>query len=294
MEFQKIIKDWLNPIHGLELDPYINKDERHNENGIVYLADLIFVYKYLGKKKELLELKIPTKDVMNNLITKDINTTYYGIYDRGHGESDPSSKYYEKPSQRRIVSHDNLTSISALSYYYGYQHNREIAKHGLTHFMLFDNKYPHSPRIGEGLQVHPRDWFMWLYNGGGYFRLISWLSFPVFFLALLESMINMTTTRPVWYRNIITYFKTKKYPKTNTFINSSGPWLWFIRLESTYDDSYILRFCRYIMHKRFQSFFVDGEINRPHETHWLQVIARIYFRNEKHPVIIATQEISNV
>jgi len=163
-----------------------------------------------------------------------------GLYDRGAGESLNGDK-----AQIRKISHDNITAISAFSRLLedeGLSYHKDIAKHGLSRFMCFDNACPDKPRLifkkpdgkwDTSFQYHPRDWFFWL-NSAGY--KISWLFFPIFFFA-----------------NIITCLT----PHGET----SGKWLMFTRLEAGSKWSKLMnlnkKICYWLLKRKYGAEFIN-------------------------------------
>jgi hypothetical protein len=243
-------KSWINNTHGMELKPIECRwQKRQNENGIVFYAML-----------DLLENNNQRKDQFNSIVevlqTWKEDKIVKGLYDRGAYESNIRSMFYVAPELRRKISHDNITAISRLSAKYNLPYNKDIARYAIRKLFLFDNRFPESPKI-TSLQFHPRDWFFWLYNGGGIYKAASWLFFPVFFLA-----------------NIVTCFTPKE--------ETSGKQLMFIRL---YKQKNILlkinfKICSFILRKRYET------------KKWLSKIVDIYYhQREDNPIRILAKDL---
>lgn len=267
---------WLNYTHGLELYPDINRGHRQNENGILFFVEMCLLKKQLNilteqDRKDFIK-------IVDNLQVKGMP----GLFDRGQGESDPDSPYYESPEKRRIISHDNLTAISVGSKLFKTHHAKDIAKHMLKYLGRFDNKHPYKQKVNEGFMFHPRDWFMYLYNAGGFYKLLSWVFFPIFVLAALESISSKETCRPDILRCLVLFFKNKfKWPKRRCFVNTSGPWLWFVRLSLA--DSLPLKLVRKLVFWGYKRQFGDK---------WINEIAKIYFgQSADNPIRILAEKI---
>jgi hypothetical protein len=249
--------NFLNKSHGLELFPINSTFEcRKNENGILFLV----IYFLLKKNKNALT----TNDIaLFNEIVKNI-TTYDkdgkqipGLYDRGMGESLLGHEWYVEPEQRRTISHDNLTAISAFSKLCCLPFAKDIAIHAIQYQFRFDNCYPGWQRFIPTMQFHPRDWFYWLYNGFWFSRLISYPFFPIFFFANI-----ITCMSPLYY--------------------TSGKWLMFVRLEVGQHYSFLMKInyniCKWILRKKFGK-------------DWLHKIANVYHHCGKHPIVVESKDL---
>lgn len=255
------IDKWISNYHGMELEPIAEENRRYNENGILFYSELL-ILKYIKGKlthSDIAQFQIIVENI--TAYDKDANKIK-GLYDRGAGES-----LSPKKDSIRLISHDNLTAISALSRLLekeGLSYHKDIAKHGLKWQMRYDNAYPNKPRWtylkqhngkkGTSLQLHPRDWFYWLSNGG--YR-IAWVFFPIFFMA-----------------NIVTCFTPYK--------ETSGKWLMFVRLECGSKWSKLMmlnkKICYYILRKKYGK-------------DWLNKIAKIYFwQRDDNPIRIETRD----
>jgi len=269
---------WINKTHGLELDPIATDNEhRHNENGILFLVEM-----YLLKYKLNL-LTDQDEKTFIKIVDKLQVKGFPGLYDRGEGESDTFSNYYQPPNKRRIISHDNLTAISCGSLLFDTHHRKDIAKHMLKYLFRFDNKHPNKQKYNEGTQFHPRDIFMYLHNAGGLYRLLSYIFFPLFLLSLLESLTSKYTKRPDILRSIVLFFKNGfKFPNRRKFVNSSGPLLYFVRLSYGSEQSILLRISNWILNKGLTSQFSKN---------WITDVFDIYFNNKANPNIIYSKQL---
>ena len=167
------MKYWINYSHGMELDRIdSNYEKRHNENGILFLAEY-FIIKHIKGVLSAKDLEI------FNTITQNIQSyskggvQFHGLYDRGQGESLLGHQFYRVPEKRRDISHDNLTAIAAFSYFFNLPYAKHIQKHAIKWQFRFDNCYPEKPRWIQCCKWHPRDWFFYLWCGGGFWRLLS-------------------------------------------------------------------------------------------------------------------------
>jgi len=207
------LNKWISNYHGMELEPIAEENNRFNENGVLYFSEYL-ILKYISNElnhSDIARFQI----IVENLSSFDKHhSKIRGLYDRGAGES-----LFKNKDSIRKISHDNITAISAVSKLLeseGLRYHKDIAKYGVENLMMYDNGYPDSPRIvfkreykesykwDTSFQLHPRDWFFWLTNGG---YAIAWIFFPIFFLA-----------------NIMACLSSNE--------QTSGKWLAFVRLES--------------------------------------------------------------
>lgn len=165
----KDLKYWLNPTHGIELNPGFQAGTRDNENGILFYAEYLLLKGI--DKQDFRQFS----DIVEALQVRG----YPGLYDRGAGES-----LHKNPYNLRTISHDNLTAIAVISNLGELPYAHDIAKHGLKNFMRFDNAFPESPRWSR-IQ-HPRDYFTWLWCGK--YKLLSYPFYPIYFIS------NLVTT----------------------------------------------------------------------------------------------------
>jgi len=256
------IEKWLSNYHGMELEPIAKDDSRYNENGVLFFSEYL-ILKYISNElshSDIAKFKI----IVENITSFDKNhSKIKGLYDRGASES--LSK--DKDSIRKI-SHDNITAISSMSKLLeseGLSYHIDIARYGFKNLMRYDNSSPDSPRSlfkrpykdsykwDTSIQLHPRDWFLWLTNGGYKF---AWIFFPIFFLA-----------------NILACLGSEK--------ETSGKWLVFVRLETGSKWSKLIglnkKICYWILRKKYGS-------------KWLNKIAEIYFwQKPENPIRILSK-----
>lgn len=235
---------------------------RGNENGILFLVEY-FMLKYLNNTLTDIDIRLFKTIVTSLECTDKAGNHIPGLYNRGAGESIEGHEFYEAPSIRRTISHDNITAIASFSSFFDLNQAKDIAKYALKNFFIFDNCHPDSPKFtwfnksrdqrSWAFKPHPRDWFFWLWCAGGMYRLISWIFFPIFLISnIMECCSNYNVT--------------------------SGKLLVFTRLGLNYKKSWLLRFnywiCKKILIKAY------GE-------NWLKPIVDIYFSSrEDHPIRI--------
>ena len=250
--------------HGLELEPISNVwARRKNENGILFLVVYFMLKEINGELTQ--EDKDVFCEIVNNLEAWDPDQQIKGLYDRGAHESNPQHEFYVDQDERRKISHDNLTAIASFSCYFDLPYSQHIAQYALKHLFMFDNRYPNRPKLvfkkpdgkyDTSFQFHPRDWFFWLWCGKGRYRLLSYIFFPVFFLA------NIITCRT-------------EYGET------SGKQLMFARLGLLSKKSLLMRFnywiCKKMMEKKYGK-------------NWLEKIFEIYYHQRKdNPIRIQAE-----
>ena len=252
-------KYWINYSHGMELSPISTEYQERsgNENGILfYLVYLAVLDTHDILMPEDIEV---FKKICIELQTHNDNTQIKGLYDRGAHESHNDHPYYKLPEKRRKISHDNITAISIGSRYFNLPFAKHIAQYAINNQFKFDNRYPNNQRfifknsqdkLDTSLQPHPRDWFLWLFNGGGFYRVLSYIFFPVFLIA-----------------NIMTCYTPKE--------ETSGKQLMFARLAFGSKISWLMRFnywiCKKILRKAYGKYF-------------MYEIFKIYYKNENHPI----------
>ncbi len=258
---------WINNSHGLELEPISsNWQRRGNENGILFLA-ILYSLKILRDEFTPKDQKRfdDIVQVLHAWPQNFLHGAIPGLYDRGAFESHSQHEFYVPPEHRRGISHDNLTAISELSAYLDLPYAKDIAKHGLKYQFRFDNGYPEEPRwwfkksdghLSSSFKFHPRDWFLWLYNAGGGYRVLSYAFYPVFFLA-----------------NITTCF--------TDYQETSGKQLMFMRLAIGNKKSWL---------KRFNFWICKKLMKRKYGKHWLEKIFGIYYyQREDNPIRILSK-----
>lgn len=243
---------WINRSHGLALNKGNTDSERDNENGILFLSEFFLI-------KDILNILTPEDIQTFKSITidlqayKDYNRQVEGLYDRGAGESLFAALKGEQ-DKLRTISHDNLTAISAFSKKYNLPFAKHIARYGLTHFMLFNNRYPDTFKFANP-QWHPRDIFFWLWSAGGFYKMLSIPFLPIFIGASIESCFSK-------------------------FESTSGKLLLFVRLQS--DDSFLFKIIRKLCYSL---------LRRQYGHNWLYEITRIYFFQTDHPIPILAKTI---
>ena len=216
---------WINDSHGMELKPDENLGQRKNENGIHFLG----IYYAIKKVKKIFTEKdvITFSEIVQRLRTYGKDGQINGLYDRGAHESDITHKWYVEPAKRRTISHDNLSATSCFAADHNLPYAKHIAEMAVKSFMRFDNRYPDD--MGwRNLQVQPRDWFTWLFNGGGWYRVCSYMLFPLYFIAAMEDILMPMKCRPVWYERLWAKITGKDIGPKRCFVDTSGQWLWNI------------------------------------------------------------------
>lgn len=234
---------WVDDSHGLSLNegPHPSRD---NENGVLFYLQYILLKEAQGQ--DVKEDVAKFKEIVENIRSYAADgTRIKGLYDRGAGESLRPNK-----EDIRIISHDNLTALSAFDARYGDgTEANNIALHGLKNFNLYDNAYPDHPRITT-IQW-PTDWAFWALcssNRWHYMPLIAaW--YPLFVVRSIISMFGETT-------------------------DTSGRLLNFVRLASHRDKSLPMR----LMWKLY--IYTQKQ---KYGDNWLHEIMKIYFHNLNHP-----------
>ena len=245
--------NWINYKSGLDLEPDLSQDKRHNENAILFLAHLIMLQSELGSiDPELITaFKAITIDLRAyNLKGEQVD----GCYDRGAGESlegltDPN-KFV------RNISLDNILGILCGSILTNSEFHKDIQRFGAANNGLYDNVSIDKPRFlhknhkdewTTTAQWHPRDIFFWQYFGGNKKVFLLW---PLYALIQILGMFS-------GYRN------------------TSSKLLGILRLNSTYKKSFGMRILRAICFKI---------LKRQYGADFLPKIYKIYFWQDNHPL----------
>ena len=242
-------EDWINPFHGMELHAGFNPNSRGNENGILFLVEY-YILKEVLNSLSIHDTYYVLRGIIDNLRAQNPDGTIIpGLYNRGKGES-----LTIPADRRRTISHDNITAISVMSRYFGLEYHKDIGKYLLKNCMRLDNAYPEKPRWSR-IQ-HPRDCFFWLFNAGGIYKLISYIFFPIFFIA-----------------NIVTCLSSEngKYSPEA----ASGKLMMFTRLELGSRYSLLMRFNRFICYNIMKIRYGKS---------WISKIANIYYVDPEHPI----------
>lgn len=195
-------REFYNPTHGMELVPGKTEGKRDNENGILYLVELIFLKHMRGEDTS--EEVQAFRDLSFRLITKEHGRKVYGLYDRGEDES-----VTIPTSERRSISKDNMGAFSSGAFFCIKRVAEQIYEYGLKHFGVYNNR---KPKIR--LPFNPGNFCVWSYNGGSD---ITWLLFIPFYI--LDTIVAVT--------------REKK--------NTSGKWRTFTELYPLRNENFFWR-----------------------------------------------------
>jgi hypothetical protein len=192
------IYDYLNPSHGLELFPGNTKGWRGNENGILFYCQLLHL---LNERKELTFTHI-------NFFIKVVDALEVkrGLYNRGAGEM---SIPFE---ERRTISHDNISGISAGSFLLKTRHAKDIYRYGKRNLFIYNNVKPRKVA-----PMNPGNWSIWAYCGGS---KVLWLLFLPFFV--INMLISCTKPKEITSSKLL-YF-TELYPVKNSNLIWKALW----------------------------------------------------------------------
>lgn len=148
---------YLNLHHGLELEPDINLGDRQNENGVVFLAQALYL-----------------AELSSTYTSCDFETLFWliegleeapGLFNRGALDSNQKVK--------RTISHDNVLSIASLSKRFNTGHAEEIYHYGLTHAFIYNNRFD---------ILKPYTWFRMPFNPGNYSSIARLGGSSIFYL----------------------------------------------------------------------------------------------------------------
>jgi hypothetical protein len=161
----KNLEKYYNPVHGLELEPDVNTGNRQNENGILFLVEYLLMTNPISPSDE-----DKFKQVVKNIEVEP------GLYDRGQLDNDIAAI---SGVEKRTISHDNISAISAGSYYLGTHHASDIAIYGLRHCFSYNNH-----KKGFRAPMNPGNWSIWLALGKTA-PLLQLLFFPFYLVNFL-------------------------------------------------------------------------------------------------------------
>lgn len=260
---------WINPFHGLELEPGIIKPNwRGNENGILFLVEYYFL-KHL--KGELTQQDIDTfRAITERLQAYDLNQKQIpGLYDRGARES-----ITIPPEQRRTISRDNLLAIGSFSYLCDLKYADDIYKHGMKNLWRFDNCYPEKPRWARFMWNIPDIFAMCYYSKKPLAKLIGILGLPLIYGSNIYSVATKYKVRPDWYHKLVAWIKKEDPGKERKHIDTSGPWLTFMKMyplvaKGKWHAKLIWKLCTWYIDKHFK----EG---------W-KFVGEYYFKHPEHP-----------
>lgn len=129
--------EYISRKYGLVTDT-----DLESENGQLFLVELIFLSDLLNKESEYL------KSIMIEQL--QLSKVSDGLYSRNPDLSD-----------RRILSHDNLTAIFAWSYLAKTEHRFSIWKYLLKHLGTYDNSRGKTKQLSRFLPFNPANFFIW-------------------------------------------------------------------------------------------------------------------------------------
>lgn len=232
MNYQEIEERYITEFHGMEKLPIAEPNRRHNENGVVLLSAYMFMKSELGDYGEA--DKVLYNTIIRNLRTfRSDGTRYPGLYDRAHGESreDPTTD----------ISHDNISSIAAFSYFADLPYHTAIYQHGVENKWRFDNAQPEDPRWSR--LMHPRDIIYWSRLGGSRVgKSIAWCFMWFFYLSQIHACWKKWKVRPsLWHKireKFTSYEFTRRHSKGYA---SSGKQMAFIRMYPLTKTSFVAR-----------------------------------------------------
>ena len=247
---------WLNPKCGLELNPDLSHNKRHNENGIYFLAHMLMLKKKFGILTEE-DTNFFQNTTLDLQAYRSDRTQVRGCYDRGAEESLEFIR--GDVDQIRLISHDNITGVVAGSLITDSRFNYDVALFGAKHLMSYDNQSPEKPRyvfknvhgnLDTSIQFHPRDVFYWMYfSGHKILKVLASVLMPIFWIS---SIIDCLTP----YRN------------------TSSKLLTILRVESA-EKSFSMRVLRWICYKM---------LKRLYGSNFAHIIYSIYFHQKDHPL----------
>lgn len=267
---------WINPYHGLELHPNFKEGERGNENGILFLVEYYFLKALLGKLKlcDVAQFEL----IVNALQTYDSSGKQIpGLYDRGAGES-----LTIPPEKRRTISRDNLLAIGSFSDYTDLKYADDIYKYGMKNSWRFDNVQPEDPRWARFMWNIPDIFAMCFYAKKTMARIIGYLGLWSVYASNLYSVLTKYKVRPAWYQKIEMWFKGEKIPETRKDIDTSGPWLVFMKMFPLVK--------RGLWSSRIMWKLYTWILNRQHKEGW-KFVADYYFKNPEHPCRLLMAEV---
>lgn len=135
--------EYLSNKYGL-----VTTNDPETENGQLFLAELILLQKQnIQSLEDYLDYT-----TYKSLMTKQL---FYSQVEGG--------LYHRNPdlTDRRCMSHDNLSGIFAFSYAANTLHATEIWQYLISHFFTYDNTQGKSTQFSRFLPFNPSNYFMW-------------------------------------------------------------------------------------------------------------------------------------
>lgn len=215
---------------------------RDNENGVLFYLEYIILKEMNGLPIE--EDVAAFKSILEMIRTYDeSNARIIGLFDRGPEES-------KNPNREdiRLISHDNMTAISAFDYLYSEGKEAEaIANWGIPG-IRYDNAFPKKQRW-KAVQW-PTDIMFW-----------GWCSKKLGLRVLTAPMMPFFLLR-----SFITCLSHAN--------NTSGKLLNFVRLYAIKDANILGKLCW----KGYCAL-----MRRQYGSNWVSALMTIYFQNPEHP-----------
>ena len=209
--YDELLHEYYDPSHGLELQVDEEPSKRQNENGILYLVETMFLLDMLRQstatiRSWFMHLSYALRSY------KDQEHQIHGLYDRGARES------LDVPaSERRTISHDNISAISAGSYWANSIVASQIYKYGIQHLFVYNNCKPRT----RG-PMNPGNYAIWSYMGGS--RLL-WVLFIPFYL--INFFLSMSKDREHTTARWLYFVELYPVRKSNPF----WKWLWKLYVD---------------------------------------------------------------
>jgi hypothetical protein len=166
-----------------------------------------------------------------------------GLFDRGSQESLNPDR-----NSIRLISHDNMTAISAFDHRYGDgQEAAYIAKWGIPG-LLYDNAYPMAQRL-KSIQW-PTDVFFWaMCSNNTWAKIVTSPMAGFFLLRCFASCLSKPDS-------------------------TSGKLLNFVRFFAWKDSNWFMKLC-------WKSY--STLMRRQYGPNWVNALMNIYFLNPAHP-----------
>lgn len=245
VETMAIDKIWFDERWGMNLHPgpHVMND---NENGVLFMAEN-FIFKEAKGILTKEDIDFYAKTVKNlETYGKDGVTRIKGMYDKAANDS-----IVYKPRERiAVITHDNITAISAFSKRHNLPFAKDINHYGMRNFFILDNIQPWAPRF-ERIQWWS-DVSFWMFCGNNPLYL---LFYPVLFVRTFLSI----STEPD---------------------NVSMKSLIFTKLYLTKDKGILMK----LLWKGFRI-----RMRSQYGKFWVHELMKRYFKDPNHPNILDSQ-----
>lgn len=226
---------WFDERWGMNLHPGPH-EKNDNENGILFLAEHFILKDKRGILTES-DIQFFSKTVRRlETYNKEGTQRIIGLYDKA---ADDSINYSPR-SVISVITHDNISAITAFSRHYNLPHAKEFNSWGMKNFFLLDNIQPWSPRMHR-IQW-PSDICIWMYSA----KNPIWI--PFYEILVFRTVLGMFSNSDTTSTKLLLFTKFYLLKDHGFFMNI----LWKI-----YRKKMILQYGKFWVHELMFRYFED-------------------------------------